>query len=64
VTWYSPAEAAERAGVEPSYVARLIDLGILAPEEPDRCSGGDVRGETRWPEASEAPEDANGLGVS
>jgi class 3 adenylate cyclase len=30
-------------GVEPSYVARLVDLGILAPEDPDRFSPGDVR---------------------
>ena len=36
-------DAAERAGVEPSYLDRLVDLGILAPEEPDRFSGGDVR---------------------
>jgi adenylate cyclase len=43
VTWYSGEDAAERAGVEPSYVVRLVDLGILAPEEPDRFSAGDVR---------------------
>jgi len=43
MTWYSREEAAERAGVKPSYRARLADLGILAPDEPDRCSPGDVR---------------------
>jgi adenylate cyclase len=43
MTWYSCEEAAERVGVEPSYLDRLVELGILAPEEPDRFSGGDVR---------------------
>src|SRR5438552_11665280 len=43
VTWYSGEKAAERAGVEPSYLARLVELGILSPEEPDRFSPGDVR---------------------
>jgi adenylate cyclase len=40
---YTRDEAAERAGVEPAYVVRLVDLGILAPEEPGRFSPGDVR---------------------
>jgi adenylate cyclase len=43
VTWYSREVAAERVGVEPSYLARLVDLGILVPEEADRFSPGDVR---------------------
>ena len=43
MTWYADRVVAERAGVEPSYVARLVELGILAPEEPDRFSAGDVR---------------------
>ncbi len=43
MTWYSREDAAERVGVEPSYLARLVDLGILAPEESDRFSPGDVR---------------------
>jgi GNAT superfamily N-acetyltransferase len=43
VTWYSREHAAGRAGVEPGYLGRLVDLGILAPEEPDRFSPGDVR---------------------
>jgi class 3 adenylate cyclase len=43
VTWYPAHVVAERAGVEPAYVVRLVELGILAPEEPDRFSRGDVR---------------------
>jgi adenylate cyclase len=43
VTWYSREVAAERVGVEPSYLARLVDLGILVPDEADRFSPGDVR---------------------
>jgi adenylate cyclase len=43
VTWFSRENAAERVGVEPSYLVRLVDLGILAPEQPDRFSAGDVR---------------------
>ncbi len=43
MTWYSCENAAERVGVEPSYLVRLVELGILAPQEPDRFSPGDVR---------------------
>jgi adenylate cyclase len=43
VTWYAGGDVAERAGVELSFVVRLGDLGMLAPEEPDRFSPGDVR---------------------
>ena len=43
MTWYAREDAAERAGVEPAYLVRLVDLGILAPGEPDRFSPGDVR---------------------
>jgi adenylate cyclase len=43
VTRYTRENAAERVGVEPSYLVRLVDLGILAPEDPDRFSAGDVR---------------------
>jgi adenylate cyclase len=43
VTWYSREDAADRAGVEPSYLARLVDLGILTAEDRGRCSPGDVR---------------------
>ena len=40
---FSRAEGAERAGVEPQYLVRLTDLGILGPEDEDRLSSGDVR---------------------
>ena len=43
MTWYAGEDVAERTGVEPSYLVRLVDLGILAPQEPDRFSPGDVR---------------------
>jgi adenylate cyclase len=43
VTWYSREDAAERAGVQPPYLARLVDLGILNPQEPDHFGPGDVR---------------------
>lgn len=43
MTSYPRESAAHRAGVEPSYLVRLVDLGIIAPEEPDRFSSGDVR---------------------
>ncbi len=41
--WHSGESAAARAGVEPSYLVRLVELGLLSPEEPDRYSPGDVR---------------------
>ena len=40
---YSREDAAERGGVELHYLRRLVDLGIIAPQEPDRFSPGDVR---------------------
>ena len=43
MTWYSREDAAERAGVEPYFLVRLVDLGIFAPEEPDRFSPGELR---------------------
>jgi adenylate cyclase len=43
MTWYAGVDVAERGGVEPSYVVRLVELGILTPAEPDRFSEGDVR---------------------
>jgi len=43
VTWYAGKDVAERTGVETSYLVRLVELGILTPEEPDRFSPGDVR---------------------
>src|SRR5439155_26669984 len=41
--WYSRENAAERGGVEPDYLVRLVDLGVLVPGEPDRFSPGVVR---------------------
>jgi adenylate cyclase len=43
VTSYARTEAAERAGIAPAFLDRLIELGIIVPEEPDRLSPGDVR---------------------
>ena len=43
MTERSRAEAAERTGLHPAYLDRLVELGILAPGEPDRFSAGDVR---------------------
>ena len=43
MTQYARVEAAERAGVEPSYLDRLVDLGILSPGGADGWSPGDVR---------------------
>jgi adenylate cyclase len=43
MTSYGRVQAAERAGVEPSYIDRLVKLGILAPAESEQFSSGDVR---------------------
>jgi class 3 adenylate cyclase len=40
-------EVARRAGVEPEYVDRLVELGILKPDPGDRFTTGDVR-RARW----------------
>ena len=40
---YSRIEAAERAGVEPDFVDRLVDLGVVRAASPDGFSPGDVR---------------------
>jgi len=42
VTTYSAQDAAARAGVEPGYLVRLVDLGIIAPDATG-FSPGDVR---------------------
>jgi adenylate cyclase len=39
----SRAEVARRAGVDPEYVDRLVELGILRPGSEDTFSSGDVR---------------------
>jgi adenylate cyclase len=43
VTWCTLEETALQAGVGPEYVVRLVELGMLSPEQPDRFSSGDVR---------------------
>ena len=43
MTWCTGEDAAERAGVDVAYLAHLVELGILTPDEPDRFSPGDVR---------------------
>jgi adenylate cyclase len=47
VSGYSRQEVAQRAGVEPAYVDRLVELGILAPASADAFSRGDAL-RARW----------------
>jgi adenylate cyclase len=42
VSGYTRQEVAQRAGVDPDYVDRLVDLGILTPDAGDTFSSGDV----------------------
>ena len=44
---HSRREVARKAGVEPEYVDRLVELGILRPGRGDTFSTGDVR-RARW----------------
>jgi adenylate cyclase len=44
---HSRQEVARRAGVDPDYVDRLVELGILRPGKGDTFSSGDVR-RARW----------------
>ena len=44
---HSRQELARRAGVDPDYVDRLVELGILRPGTGDTFSSGDVR-RARW----------------
>jgi class 3 adenylate cyclase len=43
----SRAEVGRKAGVDPAYIDRLVEVGILAPSEPDAFSPGDVL-RARW----------------
>lgn len=43
MTDYTRADAAQRAGIDPGYLDRLIELGIIAPGDGDRLTQGDVR---------------------
>jgi adenylate cyclase len=52
VTGLSKQDAADRAGVDPDYVDRLVELGILKPGSGDTFSPGDVR-RARWVQSFE-----------
>jgi adenylate cyclase len=52
VSGYTRQEAAQRAGVDPDYVDRLVQLGILTPAAGDTFSPGDVL-RTRWTQGLE-----------
>jgi len=43
VSGISEREVAERAGVNPGYVTRLVDVGVLAPDGDGTFTEGDVR---------------------
>jgi adenylate cyclase len=47
VSGYTRQEVAQRAGVEPAYVDRLVELGILTPASGEAFSPGDVL-RARW----------------
>src|SRR5262249_817488 len=49
----SRQEVARRAGVDPGYVDRLVELGILRPAQEDAVSQGDVL-TARWVRGLEA----------
>jgi adenylate cyclase len=52
VSGYSRQEVAQRAGVDPDYVDRLVELGILTPGAGDGFSAGDVL-RARWVQSLE-----------
>jgi adenylate cyclase len=52
VSGYSRQEVAQRAGVDPDYVDRLVELGILTPAAGDAFSPGDVL-RARWVQSFE-----------
>jgi adenylate cyclase len=47
VSGYSRQEAAQRAGVDPDYLDRLVELGILTPDAGEAFSPGDAL-RARW----------------
>jgi adenylate cyclase len=47
VSGYTRQEVAQRAGVEPGYLDRLVELGILTPASADAFSRGDAL-RARW----------------
>ncbi|MGH8952147.1 MAG: hypothetical protein ACRDX9_12040, partial [Acidimicrobiia bacterium] len=44
---HSRQDVAHKAGVDPAYVDRLVELGMLSPTDGDLFSSGDVR-RARW----------------
>jgi adenylate cyclase len=52
VSGYSRPEVAQRAGVDPDYVDRLVELGILTPGTGEAFSPGDVL-RARWVQSLE-----------
>jgi adenylate cyclase len=52
VSGYTRQEVAQRAGVDPDYLDRLVELGILAPGAGDAFSPGDVL-RARWVQSLE-----------
>jgi class 3 adenylate cyclase len=52
VSGYSRQEVAQRAGVDPDYVDRLVELGILTPGSGEAFSSGDVL-RARWMQSLE-----------
>jgi class 3 adenylate cyclase len=53
VSELSRQEVARKAGVDPEYVDRLVELGIVRPGDDDALSSGDVR-RARWVHSLEA----------
>jgi adenylate cyclase len=52
VSGYSRQEVAQRAGVDPDYLDRLVELGILTPDAGDAFSPGDAL-RARWVQSLE-----------
>jgi adenylate cyclase len=52
VSGYTRQEVAQRAGVDPDYVDRLVEVGILTPAAGDSFSPGDVL-RARWVQSLE-----------
>jgi hypothetical protein len=52
VSGYTRQEVARRAGVDPGYVDRLVELGILTPAAADAFSPGDAI-RSRWVQSLE-----------
>jgi class 3 adenylate cyclase len=63
MTTCSLAEAAERSGVEPGYITRLVSLGIFTPAGPDRFTPADIRRVMMAKSLDEAGVPLDGLGA-